>query len=349
MMPANPHTHSQGHAGSHSHAGAPDHAPGRTTFADPLGVGYGDAPDLCFRSAIVELGVTRCFPTHSGLTPERNLRAPIIGLPLYGVFALHRRGQTAMIASGFTAFGNPGQPFRCSHPGAIGDECTWLAPSQALLADVLKRHAPRGLDNPDNPFDWLSGPIGEDAFLLHRALALHLRRTAGPDAIFVEETAVRLLDLAVAGAAEAAGARKHRPRESTRRAHDDLVQNVHRVLATRFSERLTISDIAKAVHSSPYNLCRIYKAGTGVTIHAQLLRTRSHEALIRLLDDVPAAEAAAASGFSSHSHMCDAFREVFGTPPIRLRDDVRAASEPAPPSAPAPQCPTCHDCSPPHE
>lgn len=44
------------------------------------------------------------------------------------------------------------------------------------------------------------------------------------------------------------------------------------VVIGRFRERLTLDSIAAVVESSPFRVCRLFRAATGSTIHRHLLR-----------------------------------------------------------------------------
>lgn len=275
----------------------------------------GSSRNLLFRSDLFGIGTTRCCPSHAGLTPERALAGPTFSLARRGVFVVHSEGREAQIDPSTAVFHNPAETFRASHPASIGDECTWFAPSERAVRDALRV---LNLDAADDvrPFRHLTAPVSRDAFTLHVELFKHL--TAGsPDPLFVDETACCLLhELMRSAAALYSRGRRPRMRDDTCRAHAGLAEAARAVLATRFDQRITIDDVAAAVHSSPFNLCRIFRAHTGLSIHAYLTDLRVREAVHRLIEgDTDLAELARRVGFASHSHMCDAFRRVLGRSP----------------------------------
>ena len=102
---------------------------------------------------------------------------------------------------------------------------------------------------------------------------------------------------------------------------------VEELLARRFALRLTLPEVGRAVGCSPFHVSRMVKAATGLPIHRLLLRHRLRAALDRVLDSRESLSAIAyATGFSSHSHLTDSFRQEFGCSPSRLRRRTVAGS-----------------------
>ena len=109
-------------------------------------------------------------------------------------------------------------------------------------------------------------------------------------------------------------------RTSTKRDHIDRTEGVKNYLASRISERITLDEVARAVHASPYHLARVFQRETGVPIHRYLTQLRLRASLERLTQGVPdLTELALELGFSSHSHFTDAFRKEFGRSPSDYR------------------------------
>jgi AraC-like DNA-binding protein len=110
----------------------------------------------------------------------------------------------------------------------------------------------------------------------------------------------------------------HRPkREGTGADHAERVEAVKTFLAARLTERVTLDDVARAVHVSPFHLARIFQQQTGVPVHRYLTQLRLRASLERLSDDLTVV--ALELGFSSHSHFTDAFRREFGVSPSEMR------------------------------
>jgi AraC family transcriptional regulator len=102
----------------------------------------------------------------------------------------------------------------------------------------------------------------------------------------------------------------------TRRAHRDLVDATRVMLARRFRDKLSLSDIARAVFSSPFHLARVFRRKTGLSLHRQLTRLRLRDALEHLANGKPDLTGLALDlGFSSHAHFSHSFRHEFGSTP----------------------------------
>jgi AraC family transcriptional regulator len=175
--------------------------------------------------------------------------------------------------------------YRVSHPADGGDRC---------LAVTL---APE---------------LHEEAFGAARVLPVRqrLRVTLTADELEAEEGGLGL----VAQLVDAA------PLRSSPR-----VERVRELLAAAPTRRWTLSDIAGAVHVSPFHLARQFRAGTGETLARYLLGLRLALALDRLQegeDDL--ARLAADLGFASHSHFTERFRHAFGRPPSKVRKNLTA-------------------------
>src|SRR5262249_21779409 len=111
-----------------------------------------------------------------------------------------------------------------------------------------------------------------------------------------------------------------RRRSGTEADHADRVEAAKTYLASRLGERITLDDIARAVHASPFHLARIFGERTGVPLHRYLTRLRLRAALERLAGGAGDLTALALDlAFSSHSHFADAFRREFGRTPSDVR------------------------------
>ena len=64
---------------------------------------------------------------------------------------------------------------------------------------------------------------------------------------------------------------------------------------------------------------RLFKAQTGVTVHAYVRQKRLVNAARLIREGTPAAKAAADSGFTDYSAFHRAFRESFGMSPGKLK------------------------------
>jgi AraC-like DNA-binding protein len=145
---------------------------------------------------------------------------------------------------------------------------------------------------------------------------LHLRLLAARGAMDIEESALALAAGVREDCARGQGSlHALTPRSSWRR----LSEEIQHVVATRYSERLSLGEIARACKVSPFHASRAFRAVVGETIHRHLTRVRLRVALLELAHGGGRlTEVALRAGFSSHSHFTDAFRAEFRVLPSSL-------------------------------
>lgn len=106
----------------------------------------------------------------------------------------------------------------------------------------------------------------------------------------------------------------------TTRARRPYVEDAKALLQTRFRERLSLEDIARALYVSTFHLCRLFKQETGMPIHRYLNQLRLRAALEPVIAGTTDLNSLALElGFSSHSHFTAAFRKEFGMSPREVR------------------------------
>jgi AraC-like DNA-binding protein len=232
----------------------------------------------------------------------------------------------------------PGQRYQRHLVDPGGDECTFVALSPQLYGDLLDtgRPATAAFDAgrvlvEDSAWlgyqECLAGVEALDDRTVERALRdlLHelLRRrpaaaahagdldgSAGPDdAVDLDSSHEVRPDC---------HDRVPRPgRESDRRVHEAC-----RILATRLDERITLPAVAEAVGLSTYHFCRLFRATTGLTVHAYRTRLRLRTAFSTCasMPHGRLSEVAMSVGYASHSHMTTDFRAALAMTPSGVRD-----------------------------
>jgi AraC-like DNA-binding protein len=109
-------------------------------------------------------------------------------------------------------------------------------------------------------------------------------------------------------------------RPTTARFQRERVEAAKLFLGAHFRERFGLTQIARAVHLSPYHLCRLFKRETGTAIHQYQNRLRLRAALDSLA--VPRqdlTQLALHVGYFDLSHFSNAFRQEFGISPSEFR------------------------------
>lgn len=102
------------------------------------------------------------------------------------------------------------------------------------------------------------------------------------------------------------------------------VQRAQRFMAEAFARRETVrwtlAEVADAACCSPFHLARIFRRDTGLSLHGYRQRLRIAAALQRIEDGERSVAALAHDlGFSSQSHLGEAFRRDLGATPATVR------------------------------
>lgn len=110
---------------------------------------------------------------------------------------------------------------------------------------------------------------------------------------------------------------------------DRRVHEACRIIATRLDERITLPSLAEAVGLSTYHFARLFRATTGLTVHAyrQRLQLRAAFSTCATTQYRTLGEVAMSAGYASHSHMTSSFRQWLRISPSTVR--VRYGRNPA--------------------
>jgi AraC-like DNA-binding protein len=272
-----------------------------------------------FRSPLVRVGRWRCPAEHPIFTDSGPTADAFFVFPRESVWIQHAGGAPFVADANTVTYYNKGQIYTRHKLSVRGDQCDWFAVAPEAIAETLSAHEPEAIDRLDRPFNFTHGPSDPDSYLRQRLVFQHVSREPKPDRLFVEEAVLSILGEVTKLAYEHRGAtRVFRVR---RRRDVDLVEAARDVIARRFKEDLSLSEIAREVESSVFHLARIFKARTGFSLHAYRNQLRLRAALARLAEPgVDLIDIALDLGFSSHSHFTETFRRNFGKTPSAVRD-----------------------------
>lgn len=98
------------------------------------------------------------------------------------------------------------------------------------------------------------------------------------------------------------------------------VRRVREYIMANLANRITLDDLAMVAGYSRYHFVRAFRISAGYPPYAYLIRQRIEHACALLAGgDLPIAEVAVQSGFSSHAQFSTRFREVMGISPVEYR------------------------------
>ena len=275
-----------------------------------------------YESLIVSVHDYCCHIERSGPGAEEESDANNIVLMRHGAFSRHfgRRSITADVNQ--AVFFSRDSTYRVSHPVDCGDRGTVFTVSPRVLNDIVRELDPSIDEHPDQPFRFVTGPCDSSVFWRHRELVQRLEsaETDPLEPLWADVTALQLVaDVLESAFDHRSGTLKPR-REATDADHAGRAEAAKTYLSSRMSERVSLDDVARAVHASPFHLARLFQQQTGVPVHRYLTQLRLRASLERLAEGASDLTALALElGFSSHSHFTDAFRREFGKSPSEIR------------------------------
>jgi AraC-like DNA-binding protein len=279
-----------------------------------------------YRSETVFIGDYRCRPRCPDRAGEEFSTTHDIGLVRGGVFVRHNsRRRNVTIDANQAIFFNRHEPYAVSHPLPGGDDCTVLTVAPDTLREMLERLDPSARERPERPFAFASAPSPPASFVFHHRLRQCVR-SSSIDPLEVDELSLVLVDAVLRAAMRHHGRSVPRSRPDTTRAHAELADAARVAIAAAFDGPLTLDAIARAVHSSPFHLARVFRRHSGLSLHGYQTRLRLRAALERLAEGTRDLTALALQlGFSSHGHFTSTFHAECGVTPSAFRQTATSS------------------------
>jgi len=275
-----------------------------------------------YESPIISVHDYCCHIDRGGPGGEEESEANNIVLMRHGAFSRHFGRRTVTADVNQAVFFSRDSTYRVSHPAECGDRGTVFTVSPRVLNDIVRELDPSVDEHPDQPFRFFTGPCDSSVFWRHRELVQRLEsaNTNPLEPLWADVTALQLVADVLESAFVQRGMTRRPKREGTDADHAERAEAAKTYLAAQMTERVTLDDVARAVHASPFHLARIFQQQTGVPVHRYLTQLRLRASLERLADGADDLTALALElGFSSHSHFTDAFRREFGASPSEIR------------------------------
>lgn len=275
-----------------------------------------------YESPLVSVRDYQCRIGQCGPAVEEQSDGDQIVLMRHGTFRKHfgRRSVTADVNQAI--FFAHQSTYRISHPTNRGDRGTTFSIAPRVLKEIIRIVDPAVDERSGRMFPFVTGPCEADIFWRHRNLVQNLESSTPEqfEPLWADVTALQL----IADVIEAAYTRHDLPsktiRSDTAADHAERVEAAKTYLASHLSERITLDDLAQAVHTSPFHLARIFQRYTQIPVHRYLTRLRLRVSLEHLAEGANDLTALALElGFASHSHFTDAFRREFGYAPSTVR------------------------------
>lgn len=288
-------------------------------------------PKIDFRtlhkSPLVRVSDYHCHVEHTGPGSEEAAEFNGITLVRRGTFSKHFGKRQFIADVNQAVFFTKDSVYRISHPAECGDRGTFFQINPRVLNEIVRELDPTVDEHPDMPFSFVTGPCDLAIFKRHRDFVMRLEAadTEPLEHLWADETALQLIADVLASAFDHHGQPRKANRESTARDHAEKAEAAKTYLASHLGEAVTLNEVARAVHASPFNFARIFQRQTGIPVHRYLTQLRLRASLERLAGgDSDLTTLALDLGFSSHSHFTDVFRRELGVTPSEVRKDSLA-------------------------
>jgi AraC-like DNA-binding protein len=257
-----------------------------------------------------------CPPGDPEWGEDNQVTRSIIGLPTTPVWQVHDGSERQLFNQNDVVFHHPGSEYRRERFRDVGYRCLFLIPTSALIREVATEFDPAFEERIGTHLS-VSGPLDSRTFGLSRLIARYLRLGMIEPAL-ARESLYEVLRGAVHALNPPAAALPVES-EKTRRARREIVEEAKVVLTSRMGEGISIDDLGRHVYTSPYHLARLFRAGTGFSVHGYLMQLRLRTGLDRIQGRHGGiGEVGLMLGFSSHSHFTTSFRRAFGLTPTAV-------------------------------
>jgi AraC family transcriptional regulator len=248
-----------------------------------------------------------CAGTRSGIefTPVYTLIFLLRGSFRHSTFR-----QSYFLTSEFVLFKKPGFEFQAIHEHYINDDCFYIEFGDKVIDEFSSMLSPFVLDFLKNK-DKASLLLKTDPSHNFTSWRLHRGTNDSITSLEFQSSIVQLIT-AVLGQAPLS--------PSTDHALHDSIDKAKRFIAENYSDDISLEDIAKASHISPFHFSRVFKGNTNFTPHQFLLEVRLFNARKLLLDStLNVTDVGYSSGFSNPDYFVTLFKKKNGLTPSEFR------------------------------
>jgi AraC-like DNA-binding protein len=239
-----------------------------------------------------------------------------IGTTFGGVQSFHCRGARRDSTWGHLMLFNPDEP----HDGESGSQAGFAyrmlyisTRSVAQLVDESDRMSHGGASRLSRGF--FKDPLISDRDLSVRFAAATDELLSPGNSLQAAEGLSDVLRLIFQRYASVRGVEDRRPAAANPR-----ISRVRDVLEARYSEDVTIADVAQVAGMSRVHATRQFTLAYGIPPHLYLNQVRIRHAKRLLLEGVPAATVALDVGFVDQSHFTRRFKRTVGVSPLAWAD-----------------------------
>ncbi len=281
---------------------------------------------VLLKTPVVAIGEFRCRAGDPLWSRENVAEGNLVVFPRLPVFIAQSDREPVVADATRVMFYDAGRAYTRARIGDCGDACEFFSVNRAVAEEAVGAALGRDAAARHALFPFAHGPSRARAYAAQRLIYTHVSTCGRPDVMAVENAFLDVLDTVLADAATATGRTSRARRPGTVRTHAEIVEITKSALAADPASAASLSDLAARVEVTPFHLCRVFRARTGMTISRYRDRLRLRVALEPIAE--PRADLTAIAhdlGFCSHSHFTRAFGREFGMTPSRFRACFRDA------------------------
>lgn len=276
---------------------------------------------VIFESDVFSISEFRCACKYLHKTGEEAAPGHEIVFPQKGFFKRRNALGKTQADPGLVLFFNKDQPYEIEHPLGGGDVCSVFSMSPSVLRDLVGQRDQETIFLETMPFKINHQRIDLTTSLRHQLVLKRAANLPKENNFGFEEETLGFLGSLFEKTSNSRSGAISKNKTATREAHKALVERTILYLNKNFSKIFSISELAKAVFSSPFHLSRVFKKEAGIPLHAYISGLRLRAALNGLRETKgPITELALDLGFSSHSHFSSAFKRAFSLSPKAYRN-----------------------------
>jgi AraC family transcriptional regulator len=278
---------------------------------------------ILFDGTTTAIGAFRCPVEHPSFRDSGPIERPIVVFPRTSVWIRHEGASAFVADANVVTIYNRGQRYERLSISHEGDRCDWFAVSDDVARDIAAAFDPSIGDSDAPAFRFERTSSTPSLYLEQRRLTRRVAR-GDVDRLELEEAIVHMVSRVI-GLAYRAPPRPLARRAAAARRRAETAEHAKAELLSSIDVNRSASDVAHAVGTSVFHLCRVFRAHTGRTMHDYRTELRVRAALERIGDGT-LSSVANGLGFSSHSHLVRVCRRYLGETPRALRASLRVGA-----------------------
>ena len=221
--------------------------------------------------------------------------------------------------SGCVLITKPDYEHTVTHTHSIPDECTIFDFRKEFYPELLEHYGGTGFFRNPDLTSTLVKTNAEIEFLHYNILQLAI---ASGGRLEIDQLVMEMVEKVLGCIAD------YKPDEridmKLKRNHLRTIELAKQFITEKFSDDISLMNIAAFCHVSPFHFSRIFKIFTSYSPHQFLLAVRLKNAELLLRNTaLPVADVAFSSGFRSIQYFTTAFRQKYQCPPGKFSSNFQ--------------------------